>query len=112
DSPESTMEALYQIATGAGLDGNANANTTDSGAAGALATQTTPGVSGDIPKFSTNVLPASGTLGGVGWRAGALHLVLLAGDIAPVAAFTGVTAPTSITGAGGSSEPFTAFENI
>ena len=80
DTPEADMEALYQIATGAGFDGNADGNTTDSGPAGALLTQTSPGSSGDVPAFSTNVLPASGTLGGVGWRPDALHLVLLATD--------------------------------
>jgi hypothetical protein len=110
DTPEAMIEALYQTATGAGFDGNANGDTTESGPAGAQATQTSPGNSGDVPAFSTNVLPASGTLGGVGWRAGALHLVILATDTAPAAAFID-SVPTTITGAGGSSVPFTAFEN-
>jgi len=113
DTPEADMEALYQIATGAGFDGNADGNTTDSGPAGALSTQTSPGTSGDVPAFSTNVLPASGSLGGVGWRPDALHLVLLATDTPPVAAFpAGSPIPATITGAGSSSVPTVALENI
>ena len=98
DIPEAYLEALDQIATGAGFDGNGDGNTTDSGAAGSLGAQTDPGDSGDVPAFSTNVLPTSGTLGGVGWRPGALHLVLFAGDTAPVAAFPpGSPIPATIT---------------
>jgi hypothetical protein len=110
DTPEAYFEALYQMATGAGFDGNGNGNTTDSGSAGASATQSSPGSSGDIPAFATNTLPTSGSLGGMGWRPGALHLILFAGDTAPVAPFLG-SIPTMITGAGGSSVPVSALEN-
>ncbi|MFN0196127.1 MAG: Calx-beta domain-containing protein [Planctomycetaceae bacterium] len=86
DGPESAIEALFQIATGAGYDGNDDGDTTDNGAAGLVTTQTTPGT--DVPAFSTytldptgpTILP-SGNIGGVGYRPGALHLVLLATDI-------------------------------
>jgi hypothetical protein len=109
DTPETDIEALYQVATGAGFDGNGNGNTTDSGAAGAAATQTAPGTSGDVPAFGTNVLPASGTLGGAGFRSGALHLVLLATDTSSVSPFpAGSAIPATITGTGGS-EPSSAF---
>jgi hypothetical protein len=47
--PNSGLEALYQIATGDGFDANGNGNTTDTGAPGAIATQTSPGTSGDVP---------------------------------------------------------------
>lgn len=110
DTPESDFEALFQVATGAGFDGNGNGSLLDSGVAGAAAPQTNPGDSGDVPPFSSNVLPASGTLGGVGFRSGALHLVLLATDTCPIAAFpAGAAIPATITGAGGSSVPTTAF---
>src|SRR5207247_397238 len=59
DGAEADMEALFQLATGNGFDGNGNANSTDSGAAGALSTQTNPGASGDVPAFSSNVLSTS-----------------------------------------------------
>src|SRR3569832_1805244 len=53
DQPETDVEALYQMATGAGFDGNNNGTTTDSGAAGAVSTQLTPGDSGDVPSFAS-----------------------------------------------------------
>jgi Putative metal-binding motif/Prenyltransferase and squalene oxidase repeat len=110
DGPESNIEALMQVATGRGFDGDGNASLLNSGVAGAALTQTSPGASGDVPPFSSNVAPASGTLGGVGFRAGALHLVLSAGDVCPVAPFAaGVSVPATITGAGGATVPTTAL---
>ena len=49
NDPQSGIEALYQIATGAGFDGDVNGNTNDSGAPCAVTTQTAPGDSGDVP---------------------------------------------------------------
>ncbi len=108
DGPESSFEALYQVATGAGFDGNGNGSMLDSGPAGATSTQTNPGGSGDVPPFSSNVAAASGSLGGAGFRNGALRLVILATDICSVAPYNsalgipatisatnGVTLPTS-----------------
>ena len=110
DGPESNIEALLQVATGAGFDGNANGSTLDSGRAGMATTQVSPGTSGDVPPFSSNVAPTSGTLGGVGFRAGALHLVIQAGDICPIAAFAaGTPVPTVISGAGGVTVPTSAL---
>jgi hypothetical protein len=111
DGPESGLEALYQIATGLGFDGNGNGTTTDSGAAGSIEAQTMPGTSGDVPAFSTNVLPTSGTLGGVGWRPDAIKIVLLATDIGTVTAFAYPGAiPTDITAANGVTQPTSAFD--
>ncbi|MEW5979973.1 MAG: hypothetical protein AB1898_29605 [Acidobacteriota bacterium] len=111
DGPESAIgEGLFQVATGLGFDGDGNGSVLDSGPAGALATQTTPGNSGDVPSFSSNVLPTSGALGGVGFRSGALHLVILATDVCSVASFpAGFPIPATITGSGGSSQAVTAF---
>ncbi len=110
DGPESNIEALKQIATGSGFDGNGNGSLLDSGNAGAALTQTSPGGSGDVPPFSSNVATSSGTLGGVGFRPGALHLVISAGDICPVAAFmAGQPVPITITGAGGATVPTSAL---
>ena len=68
DGPETDIEALYQLVTGLGFDGNNNGTVTDSGAAGLGSTQLIPGNSGDVPSFasftadvSANVLPAAGT---------------------------------------------------
>lgn len=110
DGPEGAIEALKQIATGSGFDGNGNESTLDSGPAGAVSTQTSPGTSGDIPEFSSNVAPTSGSLGGVGFRPGALHLVINATDICPVAVFPpGQPVPSTLTGAGGVTVPTSAL---
>jgi hypothetical protein len=112
DTPEADIEALYQLATGAGLDGNGNGSKLDSGPAGDLATtEVSPGTSGDVPPFSSNVGLTSGSLGGIGWRPDAQHIVLLATDTQPVAAFSGSTIPAAIAGLGGLSVPSTAFES-
>jgi hypothetical protein len=110
DGPETSIEALFQVATGAGFDGNGNSSRLDSGLAGAPLTQVFPGISGDVPPFSSNVAPASGTLGGVGFRPGALRLVIQAGDICSVAPFKfGQPIPSAITGAGGATVPMSAL---
>ncbi len=97
DTPEPDFQALYQIATGAGFDGNGNGSMLDSGPAGSVQAATTPGVSGDIPPFSSNTALTSGSLGGIGWRPGAEHIVLLATDTAPVTAFPNGANPQSVT---------------
>jgi hypothetical protein len=111
DIPEADIEALYQIATGAGIDGNGNGSMLDSGPAGALSTVVNPGSSGDVPSFSSNVGLTSGSLGGIGWRPDAEHIVLLATDTAPVAAFAAPPIPLSITGIGNATVPSTSFES-
>lgn len=87
DQPETDIEALYQLVTGRGFDGNNNGSVLDSGAAGLASTQLNPGSSGDVPSFASfvadptnNVLPAAGNVGGAGFRAGALPIILLATD--------------------------------
>ncbi len=88
DGPETDIEALYQLVTGLGFDGNNNGNTSESGPAGPAATQLNPGVSGDVPSFASfqadavgNVLAPAGTIGGAGFRPGALPVILTATDI-------------------------------
>lgn len=108
DSPETAIEALYQVATGFGFDGNCNGSLVDSGSAGALATQVTPGTSGDVPPFSTYVGTADGSLGGVGWRECSLRIVLLATDVPPVSPFVGTAIPATVAGTG-STEPSAVF---
>ncbi len=112
DQPETDIEALYQLVTGAGFDGNNNGTTSDSGAAGLASTQLTPGVSG-VPAFGSftadpanNVLPAAGNVGGGGFRAGALPVVLLATDTGFAYQPKG---ETSIDGVGGLSLPLSAL---
>ncbi len=113
DQPESLIEALFQTVTGRGFDGNNNGSTTDSGAAGLASTQTNPGNSGDVPAFGSYVpdtanagLPAEGTLGGAGFRAGALPIILAATD-------TGFNyqpkGETTITGVNGTTLPLSSF---
>lgn len=114
DGPESDVaEGLYQVATGAGFDGNGDGLTTGVGGtqvAGALATQTAPDANGDVPAFSTldASVVASGSVGGAGFRSGALRLVILATDICSVAAFAAAGVPATISGTGGT-EPVAEF---
>ncbi|MGN6544931.1 MAG: tandem-95 repeat protein [Aureliella sp.] len=113
DAPETDIEALYQLVTGAGFDGNNNGSTLDSGPAGLATTQLSPGTSGDVPSFASftadpasGVLPASGNVGGGGFRAGALPIVLLATDVGFAYQPKGETA---ITGVGGLSLPLSSL---
>ena len=105
DQPETDIEALFQAATGRGFDGNNNGTTTDSGAAGLVSTQLTPGASGDVPSFGSftedpggNVLPPDGSIGGAGFRPGALPIILLATDTGFAFQPTGATTVTGING--------------
>ena len=52
---ESFLEALYQIATGFGYDGNANNSLLNQGPAGLVSTQTGANASHDIPPYSSFV---------------------------------------------------------
>jgi hypothetical protein len=105
DQPETDIEALFQAATGRGFDGNDNGTTSDSGAAGLVSTQLTPGASGDVPAFGSftvdptgNVLPAAGNMGGAGFRPGALPIILLATDTGFAFQPTGATTVTGLNG--------------
>lgn len=109
DTPETDIEALYQLVTGRGFDGNNNGSVLESGAAGLAATQVNPGTSGDVPDFASfmadaanNVLPAAGNVGGGGFRTGALPIVLLATDTGFAYQPQG---ETSIIGTGGLTLP-------
>lgn len=113
--PESDIEALFQIATGAGFDGNGDGDSTDAGPAGPATTQTNTNGNGDVPAYSTfvpdapnNVLPptipVTSSTDGVGFRPGARHIVLLATDapftvqpdgLATYTGVGGVTVPAS-----------------
>ncbi len=53
DAPETDIEALFQVVTGRGFDGNNNGSVLDSGPAGLASTQLTPGASGDVPSFAS-----------------------------------------------------------
>ena len=113
DQPETDIEALYQMATGVGFDGNHNGTITDSGPAGMVSTQVNPGTSGDVPSFASftvdpagNVLPAAGHIGGAGFRPGALPIILTATDTGFAFQPMG---ETSITGVGGLTLPISSF---
>ncbi len=109
--PNSGIEALFQIATGDGFDGNGNGNTTDSGQPAVEATQLTPGASGDVPGVdyvangtdtdgepiffladeggNATTIQTSGNIGGVGFRPDSARFVILASDTATVSPLTG-----------------------
>lgn len=113
--PESGIEALFQVATGQGFDGNGDGDTTDSGPAGLVTTQTNPGPGGDVPAYSTftpdpsgpvlpPTLPVAQANDGVSFRPGSQKFVLLATDapftvepdnIDPYVGVNGATVPAS-----------------
>lgn len=110
DGPESSIEGLFQAATGLGFDGNGNGSLVDGGVAGSVSSMVSPGSSGDVPDFASNILPTVGTLGGVGFRPGALHLIIQAGDICSIAPFAAdEEIPLTLTGAGGATVPTSAI---
>ncbi|MGB4710281.1 MAG: SdrD B-like domain-containing protein [Fuerstiella sp.] len=129
DGPETVIEALYQMVTGAGFDGNNDGDTTDSGAAGIVSTQTNPGSSGDVPAFASftadtanGVLAASGTIGGAGFRSGALPIIITATDTgfayqskgdSIISGIDGVTLPVSaFTDASRGTSPYSSGAGI
>lgn len=116
DGPETDIEALYQMVTGLGFDGNNNGSVLDSGAAGLASTQINPGASGDVPSFASfradpanGVLPADGSIGGAGFRPGALPIILTATDIG--FAYQPKN-ETSIVGAGGLTLPLSTLTSL
>lgn len=105
DGPETDIEGLYQLVTGLGFDGNNNGSTSESGPAGPASTQLTPGISGDVPAFSSfladpvgNVLAPAGRIGGAGFRSGALPVILTATDIGFAYQPKGETVVTGVNG--------------
>jgi hypothetical protein len=110
DGPETAIHALYELATGNGFDGDGDGSTTGSGVAGSLSSQTSPGNTGDVPAFSTNILPTSGTLGGAGWRTDAQKIVIIATDVCSVTSFDPASGiPAEVTGQPGTSEVISKF---
>jgi VCBS repeat-containing protein len=113
DQPETDIEALYQVVTGLGFDGNNNGSVLDSGPAGLASTQLTPGASGDVPSFASfrpdptnNVIAASGSIGGAGFRPGALPVILTATDTGFAYQPKG---ETNIVGTGGFTLPLSSL---
>src|SRR5262245_26281605 len=114
DAPEAALEGLYQLATGAGFDGNGDGLTTGTDqlqVAGSINAQVEPDTSGDVPAFSSlaSGVPRAGTIGGAGFRSDAVRLVVLATDVCPIAAFQpGGAIPTMLQG-NGSTVPIEQF---
>jgi IPT/TIG domain len=119
----SYLEALVQIAQGAGFDGNDNGSRTESGPAGVAGSAAAPitlgylnpGASGDVAAFSTKpaTVPSVGTLGGVGFRAGSQKIVLLATNTYPVSPIDrGKPFPDVITGVGEVEVPSSFFQEV
>ncbi len=111
DAPETDIEALFQLVSGRGFDGNNNGTVLDSGPAGLASTQLAPGASGDVPSFASftadpanGVLAPDGNVGGGGFRAGALPIILLATDTGFAYQPKG---ESTIIGSGGISLPIT-----
>jgi hypothetical protein len=116
----SYLEALIQIAQGAGFDGNDNGSRLESGPAGFAGTANVagylnPGASGDVPPFSSKpaTVPSAGTLGGVGFRTGAQKIVLLATNTYPVSPTDRAEPfPDVVVGVGGIEVPTSFFQEV
>ncbi|GKY92731.1 hypothetical protein MPSEU_000243100 [Mayamaea pseudoterrestris] len=94
DIPESAIEGLYYVATGAGFDGNGDGTflgLDGTQIAGANATQTAPDQSGDVPDIGSldPAILTAGTVGGGLFRSGSKKLLILATDACTVAPFIG-----------------------
>lgn len=118
------IEALHQVATGVGFDGNFDGDTTDSSIGSLYNQQITRFSEGDVPVFDPTaqdltgdpngpILPASGTLGGVGFRPGTFKIVFVVEDrgtryradnVDPYVGFGGVTVPASAIQRNGSTQ--------
>ncbi len=122
DLPESMLEGLFQVATGRGFDGNNDGDLVDSGAAGLAATQTNSNGS-DVPAYSTftpdltgdprgpilpPTAPVAGATDGVGFRAGARHIVIVATDAGTAYQPDGATIYTGVGGVTVSAATLTA----
>ncbi len=106
-----------------GYDGDNNGSKLGSGAAGLVSTQRTPGFSGDVPPYSSFTPDASDTVlqatepydpthswqGGVGFRQGALPIIILATDVGTGYQDDGLT---SIVGANGVTVPIADLTSI
>ena len=122
DLPESMLESLFQVATGRGFDGNNDGDLVDSGVAGLAATQTNSNGS-DVPAYSTftpdptgdprgpvlaPTAPVAGATDGVGFRAGARHIVIVATDAGTAFQPDGATTYTGVGGVTVSAATLTA----
>ena len=122
DLPESMLEGLAQVATGRGFDGNNDGDSVDSGVAGLSASQTNANGS-DVPAYSSfspdltgdsrgPILPPTAPVAtatdGVGFRAGARHIVIVATDAGTAYQPDGATVYTGVGGVTVSAATMTA----
>ncbi|MGZ0162813.1 MAG: beta strand repeat-containing protein [Planctomycetales bacterium] len=121
---EPVFESLFQVATGAGFDGNLDGDTVDDGAAGLFTTQTGATPTGDIPAYSTftadpagdptgpildPTAPVASATDGVGFRTGSRRIVLVATDGATLVHED--DGNLTYTGVNGSTVPASTFVN-
>ena len=130
---EPVFEALFQSATGVGLDGNGDGDRTDTGPAGLVSTQTANTTGADIPPFATFLPDPTGpvlspTVGlanatdGIGFRPGTRHIILVASDsgslihnddgLATYTGIGGVTVPATVFAGGAFANTPTAAVGI
>lgn len=91
DGTSVMIDALHQLATGVGVDGNGDGDITDSSIGTLYNQQITRFPEGDVPAFNPTaqdltsdpngpILASSGTIGGVGFRPGTYRIVFVAED--------------------------------
>jgi hypothetical protein len=116
DEPESSMEALYQAATGAGYDQNCNGSydaPTDVPSFLTGGSPLFPGAfGGSIGGVYTPGLPGTGPGGGAGFRAGSVPIIVYTTDNVMRDPDAGFGAPAGCSDPAGSSEVASAVNTI
>jgi hypothetical protein len=112
DEPESSMEALYQAATGVGHDLTCNGSyDADTDVRPFIASAADP-FSGSTSGSYSSSTPGGGTIGGVGFRPGSVPIIAYATDATMRDPDNGDTVPSSCPAAPGSSDVVSALNAI
>ena len=80
DWPESTVEALYQVATGIGYDQNCNGLFDPADDVAPFIASSTDAFGGTVPGTYDPTVPGTGSLGGNGFRDGAVPILIYTTD--------------------------------
>jgi len=112
DEPESSMEALYQAATGAGHDLTCNGSYDSNTDVRPFIAGAGDAFGGSVPGTYSSSTPGSGTIGGVGFRAGSVPIIAYATDAPMRDPDSGDSAPASCPSPAGESDVVSALNSI
>ncbi|MEL6345708.1 MAG: choice-of-anchor D domain-containing protein [Myxococcota bacterium] len=80
DSPESSLEALYQALTGQGYDQNCNEEYDDDDDVAPFKRRSTDAFGGNVGGSQSGAVPGGGSVGGMGFREDVLSIIIFATD--------------------------------